>query len=240
MLRVFTFLFRRSKSKPIVRQAPAVRTRLRLEHLEDRFMPAITPFTSPVLALPVSGITYNSAAEEVSIIGSNLNDKVEWAFKFLPSGDINTPPQNLTYVTMKTFDPNVSLLSPVKEHKFLLPPSVARIRFSGYGGKDTFTNLRNIASYADGGSGNDLLQAGAGGGTFTGGTGNDTITGGFNADVIHGGTGADQLYGNGGNDTVHGDAGDDTLFGGDGDDILHGGADDDLLRGDAHNDLMRG
>ena len=74
-----------------------------------------------------------------------------------------------------------------------------------------------IAGRAEGGAGDDIIQAAASdfaGLEATGGTGNDTLSGADRADTLDGGDGADIINGGGGADVLTGGAGDDTISGG--------------------------
>ena len=111
---------------------------------------------------------------------------------------------------------------------------------------------------ADGGGGDDELDASNCNGwfcdsagletirsTLNGGLGVDDLDGGHTepatgfGDVLNGGQGDDNLDGSDGNDDLNGDDDDDELYGGDDDDELNGGDDDDLLEGHEGNDVLR-
>jgi len=98
-------------------------------------------------------------------------------------------------------------------------------------------------SYANGGTGDDTLDASAQisavtvnltGTVFTnienviGGSGGDVITGGNDSNFLDGGAGNDNLRGMGGADSLLGGSGIDTIDGGIGDDLLTGGAGNDV------------
>lgn len=94
---------------------------------------------------------------------------------------------------------------------------------------------------ADGGAGDDTLNAppGAGAVTFAGGDGNDVLTGGVADDVLDGGAGNDEISGGWGRDALRGGEGDDRLLG-DGlkpfADTIDGGAGNDSIVNDWLND----
>ncbi len=124
---------------------------------------------------------------------------------------------------------------------------VRGIYFFGNQGNDSFVNATGIASYADGGDGNDLLVGGAAGDILLGGNGddallagggNDRLDGGFGNDVLSGDTGNDTIDGGLGHDILLGQAGDDRLAGGDGVDILVGGAGIDSQDGGSGDDFI--
>ena len=97
-----------------------------------------------------------------------------------------------------------------------------------------------MATYIDGGEGNDDLQAGMGNTTMIGGLGDDKLQGGAGTDWLDGGEGNDYLDGGNGNDQLEGNKGDDILNGGDGNDDLSGDEGDDILLGGAGIDLLNG
>lgn len=80
--------------------------------------------------------------------------------------------------------------------------SSGKVNFYGNAGNDTFRNDTWLRSYADGGSGHDLL------------------IGGWAADSLYGSSGNDVLYGRDGRDYLNGGGGYDRGWGGYGYDIL--------------------
>ncbi len=104
-----------------------------------------------------------------------------------------------------------------------------------------------------GGSGNDLIEAGAvptgvnkvfgnnGNDTLRGLSGNDTLYGGSGDDVMDGGTENDMLYGGTGRDNMSGSDGNDTLDGGKGVDRIYGNRGNDrIYAADGYNDIIDG
>lgn len=104
---------------------------------------------------------------------------------------------------------------------------VETVRVDLGGGADTFS-IGNLAGsgvttvVANGGEGNDTIDASTSGVTLiaSGGDANDTIRGGSGADTLNGDGGRDFLYGGAGNDILNGGAGQDELFGGAGNDTF--------------------
>jgi RTX calcium-binding nonapeptide repeat (4 copies) len=102
---------------------------------------------------------------------------------------------------------------------------------------------------ANGGDGDDRLDAGSllSDGQLTtipatlrGGPGKDVLAAGDSADVLEGGDGDDTLTGGDGDSALRGDAGDDVVFGGIGNEIIEGGAGNDTLQGNRGRDSLRG
>lgn len=124
------------------------------------------------------------------------------------------------------------------------------IYFYGHDGNDRFVSTSTLKVVADGGDGNDYLEAnhverldgGAGDDTLvnTGNDANAVLVGGEGNDTLTGGGGIDYLYADEGNDTINGNAGDDYLEGGEGNDTLNGGIGDDVIFADLGNDTING
>jgi uncharacterized protein YkwD len=108
----------------------------------------------------------------------------------------------------------------ILEEKAFLATSVNSYLFVGSYGNDRFYNNTAEVGTADGGSGNDYLEAGSGG---------DILRGGYGYDTLVGFTGNDQLLGGSGTDYLFGLPGDDKLNGGDYKDYQYGGAGTDQL-----------
>jgi Ca2+-binding RTX toxin-like protein len=116
----------------------------------------------------------------------------------------------------------------------------------------------NLATYVNGGSGNDSITTGAENDIIDGGPGADTINAGDGNNIVRGqggydyittGSGNDSINAGPGNDTVYAGAGDDVIVGssgndyldgGDGNDTIYAGKGDDSLLGDAGNDVLWG
>jgi Ca2+-binding RTX toxin-like protein len=121
--------------------------------------------------------------------------------------------------------------------------------FGGAGNDTIITG--DDADWIDGGTGNDVIDAGFDRDTVFGGEGDDFIVGGEGSDYIEGGAGNDTIYGGldpsfpdalnvpDAIDLVH-DNGRDTIHGGDGNDVIFGQDDDDLIFGDAGDDYIDG
>jgi Ca2+-binding RTX toxin-like protein len=218
------------------------RTRLGLESLDDRCLPAASLTASfnwasgangPVGVLRIEG---TEAADTINIRQANgvvSVDGVGWvpasyvkviAVLGLGGND-----------TIKLNSDSVSGQQPI----------TALTLVDGGAGNDvvlgTGTAGTNIIWGGDGddlivgGTGDDLIIGGLGNDWINGNAGNDILSGGDEAgvdtgnDTLYGGTGHDLLYGGKGNDYLDGGDGVDILIGGDGADILIGGAGDDFM-----------
>ncbi|MEX2308341.1 MAG: G8 domain-containing protein [Pirellulales bacterium] len=118
--------------------------------------------------------------------------------------------------------------------------TVAQIRFVGADGDDRFVNTTAVATYANGGAGNDELAGGTGNDRLYGGSGDDLLVGNNGEDELFGEEGNDRLIGWDGADNLDGSAGDDVIYGGDGDDSLIGSAGADQLYGEEGHDWLSG
>ena len=113
---------------------------------------------------------------------------------------------------------------------------VEKMEINGGGGDDTLT-VKDISAtdiekvIFDGGDGDDILDATeAEVAVFARGQkGNDILKSGLQDDVLEGRQGDDLLSGGDGNDTLLGGTGDDTLIGGKGDNVFRGGAGADVF-----------
>lgn len=175
---------------------------------------------------------------------------------------------NLLYVddagTAHTFEPTYNLAD-VKRiicsldggaNKFTIYSNVNanqavlnHVYFYGGDDRDEFRNNTDIASFAYGGKGEDILQGGSNGDYLEGGFDNDTIYGMGGPDTISGSEGDDFLYGGDDRDNIFGGyqgessvyaSGNDTIFGGNGNDYLSGGNGTDWLYGDGGLDTLIG
>lgn len=86
------------------------------------------------------------------------------------------------------------------------PTAVATIRFTGLAGDDRFDVDSRVSSavFADGGAGDDRLNAGGGVSIMVGNSGDDRLFGGSGRDLLIGGTGRDDLFGFGNDDILIG------------------------------------
>ncbi len=229
----------RSKgSKNHGKQSPTRQRRSGLQRLEDRCVLSITP---PVLIDAQSTLVIN---------GGDLDDTVV----------ISQSADDATIVVQQyELSQRVTTEFPRS--------AISKIEFFGNGGDDRLTNRTDIATYAEGGEGNDTLVGGSGADVLDGGAGtdrlegrlgndrllgragadtlhgnegNDRLEGGEDHDLLYGHDGDDRLYGEQGVDTLEGAAGDDYLNGGLGDDRLNGGSDNDFMNGEAGNDRLVG
>ncbi len=124
----------------------------------------------------------------------------------------------------------------------------------GGDGSDALTALGTYGqipqqSVAQGGAGNDILNAPNGGASLYGEDGDDTLQGGLGLsylsagagnDLVQGGTGIDYAWGQDGDDTLSAGAGNDQIAGGAGNDVLYGDDGNDALVGDDGNDTLNG
>jgi Ca2+-binding RTX toxin-like protein len=217
------------------------RHRLGMEILEDRAVPA--------------GIGWDNATGVITIEGSTsvFSDKVQ----------ISPYDDDFVKVTLSQFNYNFATMTgswvKLAEQTFV-EDAVQKVVYHGYEGSDTFINNTHVASYADGGVGNDTLEGGsgadilvgsAGADTLDGNGGNDTLWGyGFylygsspgpdGDNTIHGGWGDDLIYGGSTNETIFGDSGNDKVYAGSGDDKVKGGSGADELYGQGGNDTVYG
>lgn len=114
----------------------------------------------------------------------------------------------------------------VNEHRVECPETGnAQLIISGGDLNDTLINRTPIPAVMQGGTGDDLIQAG------------DAVGGTVN--VLSGDAGVDTLTGGGHTDRLFGGAGNDIMSGGDGNDLMDGGPDDDTLTGGPGTDVYR-
>jgi Ca2+-binding RTX toxin-like protein len=179
-------------------------SRLNLESLEQREVPAILPIVQPVGG--VLSVYTNNADTTVTLYQVDKG----FGVTFL---DVYSDTQGF----VGRFNPNSSL------------NPFTRVDVYGGNGNDKFINTGNLPVYFYGFAGNDTLIGGGGDDYLVGGTGRDVIKGMGGADTcdgsdgddaIVGGDGSDYLWGQNGNDNIVGGAGTDRLYGGPGDDTL--------------------
>jgi Ca2+-binding RTX toxin-like protein len=170
--------------------------------------------------------------------------------------------QNRVVVTRKgntfTIDDRVAIKAgkgckPVKTDKTKVRCTTTKaptqVQIYTYDGVDSIRNDTNVPTYADGGTGNDVVAGGSGNDTLHGWTGADKIYGRGGEDHIWGWTGSNTIYGGAAKDTIwggpsvdhiYGEGGKDEIFGDAGDDRIHGGAERDWLLGEDGNDYIWG
>ncbi|MBX9625235.1 MAG: hypothetical protein K2X82_15620 [Gemmataceae bacterium] len=235
------------------------RTRLGLEALDRRDLPAVT--ADLVTATGLLTITGDGAADSVSLVepatvGANfdLRGVSRFTYNGLPSG-VWVP---------------VGLVRSVRvslgggDDRFYMSRAPVQRNTAGWSVPNPNLGLLGVVS-VDAGDGADWVHLEAAvptPATVAGGSGNDTVRGGSGPDLVFGGAGnddveardgADTLVGNTGNDWLDGGAGNDTLWGRDGEadtgvlarretdaDVLRGGAGDDALYGQVGNDSLGG
>jgi Ca2+-binding RTX toxin-like protein len=197
-----------------MKTTPATRTRLELESLDGRIVPATIAYSAGV----------------VTITGDPLYDTCTVT---------QTGPTTLKVAVRSTVP--ASSISFTKTRLYTAS-AVNKIVFFGGAGADRFTNHTSKPSYASGDGGNDVLIGGSGRDTFAGGSGNDTLLGVAGNDTLFGGDGNDYLNGGAGNDYLVGESGDDKLYGLGGQDRLYGVAGKDELHGglDGQRDFLYG
>ncbi|MEM8554281.1 MAG: calcium-binding protein [Pseudomonadota bacterium] len=98
----------------------------------------------------------------------------------------------------------------------------------------------SLRSVADGGAGDDIIEAMAVQADMRGGSGNDVLLGSVKNDTLNGDGDSDILRGNRGDDLLNGGTGNDLVIGGLGNDTVTGGSHNDILRGDGGHDRVLG
>jgi Ca2+-binding RTX toxin-like protein len=167
-------------------------------------------------------IGFNSAFGNIDVTGSNQNDVVEVSIN---------PGQNATDASDDKVVVTISRSGVVQERLAVFRSQVRGINANLLEGNDTFRNDTDVASYVNGGAGNDTMYGGRGIDNFNGDAGNDWLIGDGGNDALNGGDGDDRLEGNGGSDILNGGFGNDTMYGGGGIDYLYGGPGKDYLDG---------
>jgi Ca2+-binding RTX toxin-like protein len=172
-----------------------------------------------------------AALDNVSVSGSSL--VLETVGDHVNVVDIQ-PPGSFGY---RVFDGSGGLTAgpgceSVSPQVALCSPFVTEVVVHGSPGGDLIGLWGlTIPVHAEGGPGDDLLEAGQA---------NDSIEGGEGNDGLVGGVGDDRLDGQQDDDDLHGGEGADTLDGGSDDDMLSGGAGSgDVLLGQQGADLLR-
>ena len=163
----------------------------------------------------------------VSVYGTNVGDTVN--VRYHGGWGTNAPYLHVTLSNSARTQAEVYFL-----------PTVSKVEFFGYGGNDVFRNGTHIASYAEGGRGNDELIGGSTADVLSGGTGSDELRGNSGVDTLYGGPGNDDIWGGRHGDILAGESGIDTLHGGQGVDTLSGGLQDDTLFGEEGVDYLYG
>jgi Ca2+-binding RTX toxin-like protein len=180
-----------------VRRGRRTQSFVALEALDDRIMPAIS-----ATFLPAAGL--------LTVIGDQLNNKIE-----VSRDAAGTILVNSGQVTVQGGTPTVA--------------NTSLIDIFGLGGNDMLSlNESNgplPSANLFGGSGNDRLTGGSGNDQLFGEAGDDTLQGKGGNDFLFGGAGNDVLIGGVGSDQVFGQAGDDQLIWnpGEGSDLNEGG-----------------
>ena len=176
-----------------VRRSPA-RTRLVVEALEGRVVPAVTAFLSDGI-LTVTGTAGNDAIAVTESRGA-----IKVAGKSFVADEV-------WRVVVNGLGGNDKItLSTTKSG-----------RVNGGDGNDTLTGGAGD-DWLVGGAGNDVQTGGDGNDRLTGGDGADTLRGGAGDDRLTAGAGNDRLDGGDGDDDLSGGDGSDALTGGRGDD----------------------
>lgn len=223
---MLSILSKFSKTVPASSQAPTSRrTKLEVENLENRLVPA-----------------YMNGSGDVIIQATNGNDTVHVNYENI----VGTDGHVFRYITVNQNGFKQWFQAPDVEYG-------GDIFFYGYNGNDYFANNTYVRSHAYGMSGNDTLVGGFGNDTLDGGEGNDYLYGRhghdtmyagadyyYNWNVLDGGEGNDTMYGGFGADYMYGGNGNDKMYGGYGNDSLYGQGGYDILYGEAGNDLLDG
>lgn len=183
--------------------ANAIKTRLTLQGMEDRLVPATL----------LNGNLY--------IIGTPLNDSV----------DVRHVDVNGTNTVQVTENGAVSYFKSSSVHlikfwgldgddEFVYQGMRDVVAHGGTGDDRIVTSGGNDHIY--GHTGNDTLKGGSGNDVIHGNDGSDWIMGGAGNDKLFGENGSDKLDGGEGNDAIHGGSGLDVAFGGNGNDKFYG------------------
>lgn len=191
----------------------ARKTRLGIDSLERRDVPASISFDNVTGVLTINGSSEDDVAK-VSVVGSQIKATLD-CYSSAP--------------------PNLSFFS---DAKYYAASSVKEIKFYGFDGDDKFTNTTSRKSYADGGMGNDSLTGGSNADYFVGNYGDDVLKGNAGADSLWGSGGHDKIYGGGGGDVLKGYGGNDSVYGGLGRDSIYGGSGEDKLYGESAMDMI--
>ncbi len=211
----------------------AVRARIALETLEDRFAPAVV---SALVAGDIV-ITSNAASDNVVVSPAVVMGVAGYA--------VNANGANV-FFSAASVNGGITFNGNAGNDSFTNNTSLAA-NASGGLGNDTLVGGSNNDTL-DGGAGSDYLYGRGGNDTLVagndfsfnyldGGDGNDQMTGGLAVDWMYGQAGNDFMSGQAGNDTMLGGDGNDTLLGGDGPDVLDGGNGFDILDGGNGNDV---
>jgi Ca2+-binding RTX toxin-like protein len=196
-----------------MKTTPTTTSRLALESLDGRIVPAT--------------IAYNSVLQSVTVTGDALFDtctvtSIPGAIRVMVKSSV--PASSISFTQTREYAAS----------------AVSRIEFLGGDGNDRFVNHTSKNSTAHGQRGNDVLIGGSGMGILAGQDGNDNLQGRSGNDSLNGGNGNDVLYGEAGNDILAGVSGSDYLNGGAGNDRLQGGDGNDRLFGETGNDKLYG
>lgn len=198
-----------------------LRTRLHLEHLNDRIVPVTGVLRNALGHIVIEGTAGDDSAN-VSVSGSNfIVDLNGTSYTFAAP--------RVTGFVFKGLAGNDSFTNNS------IRPSL------GYGGSGD--DLMVGGSSTDkffGGDGNDDLSGNNGNDVLYGELGDDRLTGGSGNDGLSGSSGNDDLNGDSGNDILRGGHGSDDLDGGHGNDDLNGEDGDDRLVGNLGSDIVRG
>jgi len=203
--------------------ARAPSTRLRLEQLDAREVPAIL---------------FSSGAVDVE--GTSQNDTATITLGLAPAS-ADTQTINVTLVSRNAAGTEVG-----RESAWFYASTVTRVEFHGGAGDDVLSAPVFLRVFAFGDGGDDRMS---GTGELLGGEGDDQLfamgsntllDGGSGGDILFGSDYADILRGADGNDVLHGGRGLDTLWGGTGDDWMEGGAGADMMSGEDGIDTMYG
>ena len=189
----------------------------------------------------ITGLTGFSASDNLTIIGSNASDSVE--FNLTRNSAFTA---NLTLNTKGGTDE--VLLAQLKNNDSIdlgAGDDLIWLKFTGSNGTPAVAaaDLTKL----DGGAGTDTMNFNFTGNntselnlTTGGATNFENITGSPGGETIKGDNNVNVLRGNGGNDTIYGYGGDDTLSSGSGNDTFYGGAGNDRLIGEQGDDTYDG
>ena len=251
----------RSNTRPqTTKNTTKQKSRLKLETLEDRFLPAVNlgglalwsgigptqSYQPPQTSTPETPSATTDVQPTVEVFSggrfeitgtdrADLKDHVEVS---MSGNNVHIHSQVFDRFGNQVF--NGLTIAPVH--------NVHWIRFYGKAGDDTFIN--NIAETREGvraygGEGKDILIGSEGPDSLFGGNGNDVIYGNGGGDYLWGEGHDDRIFGGAGKDYIVGDGnygtpGRDALYGGSGDDEISGGGERDFINGGRGNDILDG
>jgi hypothetical protein len=142
------------------------------------------------------GLNLPGRLSSVGVLGTDSPET--FSFGTLPSG---APGANLNAGEEQPANADADLEAPGSRY-FIVDAEGGNDVVSGLGGPGLAGPLRTAFVIADGGAGNDLLQAGPLGAELEGDEGSDTVIGSPRKDFLEGGSGKDKIFAGKGSDRV--------------------------------------